>query len=105
MQQFGHEVGAAGRNQNGVSLATQVDMRHVVVLARIPLRIKYRAIAQRLHGHRRDELRGGLGHHDLHGGPLLDQRTAQLSRLIAGNATCQTQNNVLTGKVHVVLIS
>jgi hypothetical protein len=59
-------------------------------------------LAQRLHGHRRDELRGRLGHHHLHRGAFLDQGAAQLGGLVAGDAAGEAQNNVfvLLGHVH-----
>ena len=50
--------------------------RHVVGLARIPLRVINRAIAQDLHRHRRDELLGRGRHHHLYGSALFYQRPA-----------------------------
>jgi hypothetical protein len=74
LRQLRDEVGAGRRDHDGVGLAAQVDVRHVVGLARVPLRHVDRPARQRLHGHRRDELAGRLGHHHLHGGAGLDQQ-------------------------------
>ena len=98
MQQLGHEVGAGRRHQNGIGLTTQVDVRHVVVDtsggAVIPLAHEYRSPAQGLHRHRCDELGGGRRHHHLNRGTCLDQGATQLGRLVTGNATTQSQDDV-----------
>ena len=96
MQQLGHEVGAGGRHQNRVGFAAEVDVRHVVGLAGVPLRDVDGPVAQGLHGYRGDELRGRLGHDHLHLRALLDQQAAQIGRLVAGHAAGQPQNNVFT---------
>ena len=46
-----------------------------------------------------DELLGGLGHHDLHSGPRLDELAAKIGRLVASHASTQTQNNVFASKL------
>jgi hypothetical protein len=69
LRQPGDEIGTGRRHQHGVGLARQVDVRHAVGLARIPLAGVDRPAGQRLHRHRRDELRGRLGHHHLHLAP------------------------------------
>ena len=99
MQQLGHEVGAGRRDEDGVRLAAEVDVRHVVGLARIPLRVIDRAVGQGLHGDRRDELARGLGHHHLHGRARLDQGAAKLGRLVAGDAPGQPQDDVFSGEI------
>ena len=96
VQQFGHEIGAARSNKNGVGLSAQVDVRHIVGLARVPLRGVDAALAQGLQGDRGDELGCGLGHHHLHGGAFLDERAAQFGGLVARNAAAESQNNVFT---------
>ena len=100
VQQFGHEVGAGRGDQHRVGFPGQIDMRHIVVGAAVPLRIKNRPPAQSLHGHRRDELRRCLSHHDLHRSPFLDHGAAQLSGLVAGDAAAEAQNNVFALQVH-----
>jgi hypothetical protein len=97
--QAGDEIGAARRDQDGIGLAREVDVRHVVGLARIPLRAVHRPVRQRLHGHGRDELGGRLGHHHLHGGALLDERAAQLRRFVTGYASAEAQDDVFAGKL------
>ena len=98
MQQFGHEVGAHRRNQDRIGLTRQIDMGHVVVQrpdrAAVPLTAVYRPAAQSLQRHRRDELLGGLGHHNLHAGAGLDQRPAQFGGLVAGDTARQAQHNM-----------
>ena len=94
MEQLGDEIGARRRDQHGVSLARQVDVRHVVGFARVPLARVDGAVRERLQRHRGDELLGRLGHHDLHGGPGLDQRPRQLGGLVAGDAARQAEHDV-----------
>ena len=69
-------------------------MGHVVGRARVPLRAVDRPPRQGLHGHGRDELGGGLGHHHLHAGPGLDEQPGQLGALVAGHAAAQAQDDV-----------
>jgi hypothetical protein len=98
VQQLGHEIGASGCNQHQIGFATQVDVRHVVGFAGVPLRDKHRAVTQCLHGHRGDELRCRLGHDHLHRSALLDQRAAQFRSLVAGDAAAQAQDDVFVEK-------
>ncbi len=77
----------------------QVDVRHVVGLARIPLRAIDRPVGQRLHRHRRDEMLRRLGHHHLHGGAFLDQGAAQFGRLVAGDAAGEAQDDMFASKI------
>ena len=58
VHQPGHHVGARRRDDDRVGAAGQVDVRHVVGLARIPLAREHAAAGQGLHRHRRDELLG-----------------------------------------------
>jgi hypothetical protein len=76
MGQFGHQIGAAGRHHDGVGRTAEVDVRHVIGFAGIPLRHHYRVIGQSLQGDGSYELRSSLGHHHLHAGALLNQATA-----------------------------
>ena len=89
VEQFGHEIGTGRGNHDGVGLACEVDVSHVVAhpggIARIPLRGEHRSARQCLHGHRRDELHGRIGHHNLHRGARLDEGAAQLSRFVTGD--------------------
>ena len=94
VQQLGDEVGARRRDQHGVGLARQVDVRHVVGVARVPLAGVDGAVRERLQRHRGDELLGRLGHHDLHRRAGLDQRARQLGRLVAGDAARQAEHDV-----------
>ena len=102
VQQLCDEVGAARRDQDRIGLARQVDVRHVVGYltgrAAVPLAGKNRTPAERLHRHRRDELRGRLGHHDLHCRAGLDQRAAQLGAFVAGDAAGQAQHDMPAGQ-------
>jgi hypothetical protein len=91
MQQFGQKIGACRCNQNRIGLARQIDMRHVVGRAVIPLVAVHSLSGQRLQGHGRDELLGRSRHHHLHLGPQLDQQPQQFRRLVAGNPAAQAQ--------------
>lgn len=104
--QSGEKICATGRDQNGVGLATEVDVRHVVGRTCIPLRAIHGPTRQRLHGHRRDELCSRLGHNDLHGGALANECTAQLGRFVTGYASTEAQDDVFASKlVHRVQFS
>ena len=85
------EVGAARRQHDHIGLAAHADVRHVVGAACIPLAQDHGSARKCLHGDRRDELAGSLGHHHLHRGTALDQQPAQLGRLVAGHAASQSQ--------------
>ncbi|MDT4841794.1 hypothetical protein FQZ97_756670 [compost metagenome] len=93
------EIGAAGRQHDRVGLAAQVDVRHVVRLAGVPLRGVDGAPRERLHGDRRHELLGRLGHHDLDGGARLHEQAAQLGRFVAGDAPCESEDDVFAGEI------
>ena len=99
VQQFGHEIGAGRGHQDGVGFSAEVDVGHVVGLALIPLGHIHRAVRERLHGHRGDELRRRLGHHHLHRGALFHQRTAQFGCFVAGNAAAQTEHDVFLEQI------
>ncbi len=94
LRQPGDEIGAAGGDQDRIRLAAQVDVRHVVGLARVPLRGIDRAARERLHGDGRDEPLGRLGHDHLHGGARLGEQARQLGRFVAGDAARKAQENV-----------
>ena len=55
---------------------------------RIPLIGIDRIARQRLHGHRRDELRRALGHHHLYVRTKLAQRAAQICDLVTSDTAC-----------------
>lgn len=100
VRQFADEVGRAGRDQHRVGAAREVDVRHVVRHARIPLIEPDGVAGQRLHRHGTDEMGRRIGHHDLHLRALLDQRAAQFGRLVAGHAPGQAENDLFTLQVH-----
>ena len=87
MNEFGHEIGTGGGNQDEIGFSAQIDVRHVVALTGIPLRGVNSLSGQGLHGDRGDELSSRLGHHHLDLRTRLDQRTTQLRRLETGDAT------------------
>ena len=87
MQKFGHEVCTSRRHQNRICLATQVDMRHIVRFACVPLRYIDGTVGQGLHRHRSDELRGRFGHHYLHASTFFYEGAAEFGGLITSNTT------------------
>jgi hypothetical protein len=91
VQQLGQEVGAGRRDEHRVGFAREVDVRHAVRLAPVPLAAVDVAVRQRLQRRRGDEVLGGLGHHDLHRRTGLDQLAHQLGRLVAGDAAGQSR--------------
>jgi hypothetical protein len=80
LHQLGDEIGLAGATRMASASRAEVDVRHVVGLARIPLAQHHRLARQRLHRHRGDELAGGLGHHHLHAGAGLGEGPHQFGR-------------------------
>jgi hypothetical protein len=94
LHQLRDEVGAGRGNHDGIGLAAQVDVRHVVVRPRVPLRAVHRPARQRLHGHGCHELAGRFGHHHLHRGAGLGQQAAELGRLEAGHTARQPQHDM-----------
>jgi hypothetical protein len=99
LRQLRDEVGAGRRHQHGIGLAREVDVRHGVPRAQVPLRGDDRPAGERLHRGRRDELRRGLRHHHLHGGALALQLTRQLGGLVAGHAAGQAQHEMTAGEI------
>ena len=99
VQQLGHEVGAARSNQNGIGFSAEIDMRHVVGFAGIPLRGIDRPVTQCLHGHRGGELCCSLRHHHLHRRALFHQSPTQLCRFVASDAPSEPQYDVFSSKV------
>ena len=99
MQQFGHEVGTGGCHQDGMGMAGQVDVRHVVGLTRIPLRHINGLIRQGLHRHWGHKLGSSFGHNHLYGRPLFHQGTAQLCGFVASDAAAQAQHDMFVGQV------
>ena len=98
MQELGQKIGTGRRHQNGVGLAAQIDVRHVVGFTGIPLRGVDGTPRQGLHGHRSHKVFGRVGHHHLHARPGFDQRTAQLSRFKASNAARESQNQMFSSQ-------
>ena len=99
LRQPGDEIRAARRDQHHIGLAAQVDVRHVVRLAGIPLGAIDRAPAQGLHGDRGDELLRGLGHDDLNRRPRLDEQAAKLGGLVTSHPATEAQNDVFSSKL------
>ncbi len=103
--QGGDEVGTGRRDDDGIRLARQVDMRHVAGRTRVPGAGVDVPAGERLHRHWRDELLCSLGHHDLHRGAGLDQFARQVSRLVAGDAAAQAEHEMAAGKIQPGLIA
>ena len=70
-----------------------VDVRHVVGDAAVPHVGEDRLAGQRLHGRRRDEAAGGLGHHHLHVGAVLDQQAHEFGGLVGGDAAGDAEHD------------
>jgi hypothetical protein len=98
MQQLGHEVGAGRRHQDGIGLAPQVDVRHVVA----------RASHCEVYTGRCDSACIVTGVMNCSAAsvittctvaPALTSSAAQLGRLVAGNAPGEAQNDVFACQV------
>jgi hypothetical protein len=99
LRELGDEVGTGRCHHDRVCSARDVDVRHVVRLARVPLAGVHHAVRERLHRHRGDELLGRFAHHHLHGGAGLHQFAHEVGGLVAGNAAGEAEHEVLAGEV------
>ena len=99
MQKLGHEVGTGGCHQDGVGMAREVDVRHIVGLSRVPLRHVDRVVGQGLHRHGGDKLGSSLGHDHLYCGPFFDQGAAQLCGFVASDTPAQAQHDMFVGQI------
>ena len=95
MRQPGQEIGACRRDQDCIGRAPQVDMRHVVGDAAIPLVGEHRPSRQGLKSHRRDKMGRRFRQDDLHFDPCLDQQTYDLRGLISRDAASDAEQNSL----------
>ena len=100
VRELEQEVGRAGRDEDGVGIAREVDVRHVVGDAAVPLVRVDAAPGQGLHRDGADEVGGRFRHHDLHVRALLDEGAAQFRRLVAGHAAGQAEDDLLALQVH-----
>ena len=92
-RQTGQKVGAGGGHEDGVCLAAQLDVRHAIGGAFVPLRGEHRLAGERLHRRGRDEVLRAFAHGHLHAGARLREQAAQLGGLVAGHAACQAQKD------------
>jgi hypothetical protein len=98
MRQFGHEISGGRRHQQGRSTAREIDVGHAVVHALVPQRLPHPAPRKRLEGRRTDELGTCGGEHDIDFGASLYQKPYQLSGLVGGDTTGDTENDSPTLK-------
>ena len=96
VRELGEEVGGGGRDHDRVGFTRQIDVRHVVRHARVPLARVDRTAGERLHRDGGDELRGRFGHDDLHGRAGLGQQTREFGDLVAGDAARQAEDEVFS---------
>ena len=90
------KVGRGRGNQNQVGLAREIDMRHRIRHARIPLVGENRLAGKRLEGRRCYKMRRPLGHRHLHVGALLAEQANQFGRLVGGDAAGDAENDALS---------
>ena len=94
MGEPGDEISGCRRHEDGIGIATKIDMRHVVRHARVPQVRPHRIAGQRLEGDGRDEARAGLTEHDMNFGSGLAQQTHELGRLVCGDAAGHTHHDL-----------
>ena len=94
--QLGDDVGGGRRDHHQVRLVGHGDMLHLE--GEIPVEgVHQRLVAgQRLKGHRRDKLRGVLGHEHLHIAPQLHQSGSQVGHFIRGDPAGDPQHHRLS---------
>ena len=96
VRELGEEVGRGGRDHDRVGFTRQIDVRHVVRHAPVPLAGVDRTAGQRLHRDGGDELRGRFGHHDLHGRAGLGQQAREFGDLVAGDAARHAEDEMFS---------
>ncbi|MGF6481566.1 hypothetical protein QFZ91_003729 [Paraburkholderia sp. JPY419] len=94
VRELGEEVGRRRRDHDRIGFARQINVRHVVRHASVPLARVDRPARQRLHRDGGDELRGRIGHDDLHGRACLGQQTREFGDLVAGDAARHAEDEV-----------
>ena len=77
-------------------MAREIDMRHGIRHARVPLISKHRLAGECLKGGGGHEMGCPFGHRHLHVGTLLTEQAEQLCRLIGGNTAGDTENDALS---------
>ena len=93
---LGQEVGRGRGNEDQVGFTREVDVRHVVGDAAVPLVGIDRAARERLEGHWRHEVRGAFGHHHLYVGAGLAKQTYQLRGLVGRDAAGDAEYDALS---------
>ena len=95
-----HHVGGGGRDQHGVGVAREVDVRHVVVHARIPQILPDRIAGQRLEGDGGDEARAGGSEHHVHISARLAEQAREFRRLVGSDTARHRQHQFATLQLH-----
>ena len=89
----GDEVSRGGCNEDGIGVAAEIDMRHVVRHACVPKVRPYGIAGQSLKGHGGNEARAGFGQHDVNVGAGLAKEAYEFCRLVRGHAASHTHHD------------
>jgi hypothetical protein len=92
LRHAGDEVRCGRRDEDGVGVTPEIDVRHVVGHTRIPQVGPHRVARQRLESDRGHETRAALAQHHMHIGTGLDQQAHQLRCLVCRDATADPEN-------------
>ena len=93
VREFGQKIRRSRGDQDDVGFTRELDVRHVVSNARIPLVAIHRMAGERLKCYRRDEAGRRLGHHHADGCSQLDQLADEFGGLVRGDAARDAQSD------------
>ena len=93
VRQLGQKIRRSRGDQDDVGFTRELDVRHVVSNARIPLVAIHRMAGERLKRYRRDEAGRRLGHHHADGCSQLDQLADEFGGLVRGDAARDAQSD------------
>jgi hypothetical protein len=105
VRHLGDEVGARRRDHDRFDAARKLDVRHVVLEARVPQVGHHRLAGERLKRRRRDEARRRVGHRNLHFDVISLQEPRELGHLVGGDAAGDAeQQTVIQALVHQAIL-
>ena len=92
---LGNQIGCCRHDEQQVTLAVDVNVRHRAFGTRLPLCREHRRASERFECERRDELRGVFGHDDAHMGTSPHQCAGCFAAFICGDAARNDKSDAL----------
>ena len=94
----GHQIGGAGRDNNQIGGAAELDMAHLGFGSQVEKILVHRGAGKGRDRQRRDEFGPGAGQDRHDAGPLAAQQADQLERFVGGDAPADNQKDALVGQ-------